>query len=106
MKKDASLLKVAVVTGAGQGIGRAVAHRLSSDGYAVALIDINAETLNVVKKEIESKGGQALALQADLTKMEDVQTVIGRAAEWGPLSILVNNAGRVIISPFMEISEN
>ncbi len=106
MKNDASTLKVAVITGAGQGIGRAVAHRLSSDGYAVALIDINAETLDVVKKEIEDKGGQALALQADLTKMEDVQKVIGRAAEWGPLSILVNNAGRVIISPFLEISEN
>jgi len=106
MKKDASLLKVAVITGAGQGIGRAVAHRLASDGYAVAIIDINAETLEVVKKEIESKGGQALALQADLTKMEDVQNVIGRAAAWGELSILVNNAGRVIISPFLEISEN
>jgi meso-butanediol dehydrogenase/(S,S)-butanediol dehydrogenase/diacetyl reductase len=106
MKKDASLLKVAVITGAGQGIGRAVAHRLASDGYAVAIIDINAETLEVVKKEIESEGGQALALQADLTKMEDVQNVIGRAAAWGELSILVNNAGRVIISPFLEISEN
>jgi meso-butanediol dehydrogenase / (S,S)-butanediol dehydrogenase / diacetyl reductase len=106
MKKDASLLKVAVITGAGQGIGRAVAHRLASDGYAVAIIDINAETLEVVKKEIESEGGQALALQADLTKMEDVQNVIGRAAAWGQLSILVNNAGRVIISPFLEISEN
>lgn len=106
MKKDESLLKVAVITGAGQGIGRAVAHRLASDGYAVAIIDINAETLEVVKKEIESKGGQALALQADLTKMEDVQNVIGRAAAWGQLSILVNNAGRVIISPFLEISEN
>jgi meso-butanediol dehydrogenase/(S,S)-butanediol dehydrogenase/diacetyl reductase len=106
MKKDESLLKVAVITGAGQGIGRAVAHRLASDGYAVAIIDINAETLEVVKKEIESEGGQALALQADLTKMEDVQNVIGRAAAWGELSILVNNAGRVIISPFLEISEN
>jgi meso-butanediol dehydrogenase/(S,S)-butanediol dehydrogenase/diacetyl reductase len=106
MKKDESLLKVAVITGAGQGIGRAVAHRLASDGYAVAIIDINAETLEVVKKEIESKGGQALALQADLTKMEDVQNVISRAAAWGELSILVNNAGRVIISPFLEISEN
>jgi meso-butanediol dehydrogenase/(S,S)-butanediol dehydrogenase/diacetyl reductase len=106
MKKDESLLKVAVITGAGQGIGRAVAHRLASDGYAVAIIDINAETLEVVKKEIESAGGQALALQADLTKMEDVQNVISRAAAWGELCILVNNAGRVIISPFLEISEN
>lgn len=105
MKKDTQL-KVAVVTGAGQGIGRAVAHRLANDGYAVAIIDINADTLETVKKEIESAGGQALALKADLTKMEDVQKVISTAAEWGQLCILVNNAGRVLISPFLEISEN
>src|SRR6185369_1132529 len=69
------------------------------------IVDINADALNAVKKEIEDAGGQALALRADLTKMEDVQNVIARSAEWGPLEVLVNNAGRVIISPFLEINE-
>ncbi|MBI3166909.1 MAG: glucose 1-dehydrogenase [Chloroflexi bacterium] len=97
--------KVAVITGAAQGIGRAIASRLSKDGFAVALVDINTTTLNEVKKEIETQGGQALALQADLTKLDDIQTAINRSAEWGSLSVLVNNAGRVLINPFLDITE-
>lgn len=105
MKSTASALKVAVVTGAAQGIGRAIAHRLSQDGFAIAIVDINADALDGVKKEIEERGGHALALKADLTKLEDIQNVITQSAEWGQLSVLVNNAGRVLISPFLEITE-
>jgi len=96
---------VAVVTGAAQGIGRAIARRLASDGFAVAIVDINAKALDEVKREIESLGAEALALEADLTNLEDVQKAITRSAEWGQLSVLVNNAGRVIITPFLEITE-
>ena len=96
---------VAVVTGAAQGIGRAIARRLASDGFAVAIVDINAKALDEVKREIESLGAEALALAADLTNLEDVQKAITRSAEWGQLSVLVNNAGRVIITPFLEITE-
>lgn len=105
MKSASSTLKVAVVTGAAQGIGRAIAHRLAHDGFAIALVDINADALDGVKKEIEERGGHALALKADLTKLEDIQSVITQSAEWGELSVLVNNAGRVLISPFLEITE-
>jgi acetoin reductase-like protein len=105
MKSISSKLKVAVVTGAAQGIGRAIAHRLAQDGFAIAIADINAVALDGVKKEIEERGGQALALKADLTKLEDIQSVITQSAEWGQLSVLVNNAGRVLISPFLEITE-
>lgn len=105
MKSTASALKVAVVTGAAQGIGRAIAHRLAQDGFAIAIVDINADALDGVKKEIEERGGHALALKADLTKLEDIQSVITQSAEWGQLSVLVNNAGRVLISPFLEITE-
>jgi meso-butanediol dehydrogenase/(S,S)-butanediol dehydrogenase/diacetyl reductase len=97
--------KVAVVTGAGQGIGKAIARRLAQDGFAIAIADINEDTLTSVKKEIENEGGDVLAIQADLTKLEDIQNVISRSAEWGQITVLVNNAGRVIISPFLEISE-
>jgi acetoin reductase-like protein len=105
MNGDSSRSKVAVVTGAGQGIGRAIAHRLARDGFAVAIVDINSAALDEVKKEIEAQGGQALALQADLTRLENIQTIITRSAEWGNLNVLVNNAGRVLISPFLEITE-
>ena len=105
MKSDSSKLQVAIVTGAAQGIGRAIARRLAQDGFAIAIVDINADALEEVKKEIEGLGSQALALKADLTQLEDVQKVITRSAEWGQLTVLVNNAGRVIITPFSEITE-
>lgn len=96
---------VAIVTGAGQGIGKAIARRLAQDGFAIAIADINEDSLTSVKKEIEKEGGEVLAIQADLTKLEAIQNVISRSAEWGQITVLVNNAGRVIISPFLEISE-
>jgi acetoin reductase-like protein len=105
MDSDSSRLKVAIVTGGGQGIGRAIAHRLARDGFAIAIVDINAGSLDEVKKEIEGLGAQALSLQADLTKLYEIQKVIQLAAEWGQLTVLVNNAGRVIITPFLEITE-
>jgi len=105
MKSVPSALKVAIVTGAAQGIGKAIARRLAQDGFAVAIVDINAGALDEVKREIEALGTQVLALTADLTQLEDVQKVVTRAAEWGPLTVLVNNAGRVSITPFLEISE-
>jgi len=97
--------KVAIITGAAQGIGKAIACRLAKDGFAVAIVDINANALDEVKKEVEGQGNEALALQADLTKLEDIQTVVTRSAEWGQLNVLVNNAGRVLITPFLEITE-
>jgi acetoin reductase-like protein len=106
MKSDLTTLQVAIVTGAAQGIGKAIARRLARDGFAVAIVDINTNALDDVKKEIEGLGGQALALTADLTQLKDVQQVITRAAEWGNLTILVNNAGRVSITPFLEITEH
>jgi acetoin reductase-like protein len=105
MKNDSSRSKVAVVTGAGQGIGRAIACRLARDGFAIAIIDINAAALDRVKEEIEDLGTSALALTADLTKLDELQKAIDLSAEWGELSVLVNNAGRVLITPFLEISE-
>jgi len=105
MDSDSSPLKVAIVTGGGQGIGRAIAHRLARDGFAIAIVDINAGSLDEVRREIEGLGAQALSLQADLTKLDEIQNAIRLAADWGHLGALVNNAGRVIITPFLEITE-
>ena len=105
MKSDPSALKVAVVTGAAQGIGRAIALRLGQDGFGVVLVDINRAPLEGVKNEIIQQSGKALALQADLTQLAAIQAVIEQAAQWGDFSVLVNNAGRVITRPFLEVTE-
>jgi NAD(P)-dependent dehydrogenase (short-subunit alcohol dehydrogenase family) len=105
MNSDSPRSGVALVTGAGQGIGRAIAHRLARDGFAIAIADINAGSLDEVKKEIEGLGRQVLPITADLTKVDEIQRVIRLAVEWGQLTVLVNNAGRVIITPFLEITE-
>lgn len=106
MQDDSSESRVAIVTGAGQGIGRAIACRLARDGFAISIVDINAAALDKVKKEIEDLGTSVLAITADLTKLDEIQKVINRSAEWGPLTVLVNNAGRVLITPFLEIAED
>jgi len=105
MNSDSPQLKVAIVTGGGQGIGRAIAHRLARDGFAIAIADVNADALEEVKREIEGLGGQVLPITADLTRLDEIQKVIRLATAWGQLTVLVNNAGRVIITPFLEITE-
>ena len=105
MNGSLSMSKVAIVTGAAQGIGRAIALRLARDGFAVALVDINERALEDVKSELTRQGGEALGLQADLTQLVDIQSVITRVAEWGALTVLVNNAGRLVTRPFLEITE-
>src|SRR5260370_18976639 len=99
-------MKVAIVTGGGQGIGRAIALRLARDGYALAVADINPGALGAVSAEIEAAGGQALALQADLSQVAEVRRVIEQtAAGLGQLDVLVNNAGRLITQSFLDVGE-
>jgi meso-butanediol dehydrogenase / (S,S)-butanediol dehydrogenase / diacetyl reductase len=105
VNNESSRSRVAIVTGAGQGIGRAIACRLARDGFAVAIVDINSAALDTVKKELEDLGTSTLALTADLTKLDEIQNVVNLSAEWGQITVLVNNAGRVFITPFLEITE-
>jgi acetoin reductase-like protein len=100
-------MPVALVTGSGQGIGRAIALRLSRDGYAVALADINPQAIAAVRGEIESAGGRALAMEADLTQVAEIERVVQQAqAGLGGLDVLVNNAGRIITQSFLDVTES
>jgi len=86
--------RVALVTGAGQGIGRAFAHALGEAGAAVAVVDISAAHAEAVAAELQAKRIDALPIIADVTQPDQVQAMVEAVlAHWGRLTIGVNNAG-------------
>jgi NAD(P)-dependent dehydrogenase (short-subunit alcohol dehydrogenase family) len=86
--------KNALVTGAGSGIGRAIATVFAREGARIMASDINEETARQVAAQIEDSGGEARPLRTDTTKEDDVKAAIQATAEaWGSLDIIVNNAG-------------
>ncbi len=87
-------MKVAVVTGAGTGIGRAVALALAGEGYATVLAGRRAEALQEVGDQVAGAGGNALAVPTDVTDPESVRNLFARAADaFGRVDLLFNNAG-------------
>ncbi|MGP8215596.1 MAG: glucose 1-dehydrogenase [Bacteroidia bacterium] len=86
--------KVAVITGAGSGMGKAMALLFAAEGAKVIVSDIKAERVEAVVKEITSAGGTAKGVVTNIAKEEDVKTMINAAiSSYGSLDILVNNAG-------------
>lgn len=86
--------RVALVTGAAQGIGRSIALALAEEGAQVAVGDVNLEKLALVAKEIEAAGGQALSVQLNVADPESVKAAVSQVLErWQKIDILVNNAG-------------
>ena len=100
--------KVAFVTGASRGIGRAIALRLASDGAKVALnFASNSAKAEAVKAEIESSGGEVLLVQGDVANFQTVTELIKRVVdEWGRLDILINNAGITRDNLLLKMSED
>ncbi len=86
--------KIAIVTGAGQGIGKAISLRLANAGADVAILDLNLQSAETVAKEIETMGRHAIPIQVDVSKSENVNAAVRRIlTEFGRIDILVNNAG-------------
>ncbi|WP_027928803.1 beta-ketoacyl-ACP reductase [Amycolatopsis thermoflava] len=86
--------RVAIVTGAGRGIGAAVARKLASDGFAVALLDLNEESVKQGAEDIVAAGGKAIGVALDVSNTEQVEAAVARVAEeLGAPTVLVNNAG-------------
>jgi len=96
--------KRTIVTGAGAGIGRAIALRLSSDGARVALADLDEQAAERVATELEGK--KTLVRQTDVTRAEEVEALVqGVVQAWGGLDVLVNNAGIGVAATAPDTSE-
>ncbi len=86
--------KAALVTGAGSGIGRAIARLFAAEGASVLLAELNEEAGKTVAGEVEAAGGRASFLHTDTSREDDVKDAIAAAVEaWGGLDVLVNNSG-------------
>ena len=92
--------KVAIVTGGGKGIGRAIAFGLAEAGCKVIVAARTESEIQDTAKDITSRGGQAIAKVTDLTRNEDIQELVETAvSEFGRIDILINNAARSFFRP-------
>ncbi len=98
--------KVAIVTGAGQGIGKAVALRLAREGAEIAVAEINRETAEATARELQTFGRRALAHPVNVGCLVEIQSLVDHvAAEFGRIDVLVNVAGVAQTKPFLELTE-
>ena len=98
--------KVALITGAGRGIGRAISLRLAEEGADIAAADLGQADADEVAAEARKRGRGALGIACDVTRADDVQRMVDTTvAELGKIDILVNNAGINVIAPLIETTE-
>lgn len=99
--------KVALVTGAGQGIGRAIALRLARDGADIAIADMNEAKMSDVAAEVRGIGRKATTFKADVSKRDDVYAAIENAEKvLGGFDIMVNNAGIAQVQPIADVTQD
>lgn len=98
--------KVAVVTGSGRGIGKAIATALMNDGAKIVISDINEELCKATTDELTKAGGQVLGVACNVTQTESIEKMVAAVMEkWGRIDVLVNNAGITRDNLFMRMSE-
>ncbi len=98
--------KGVVVTGGGQGIGQAIVFRLTEAGARIMIADVDMKAANKTVDKVSARGGEAKAIQADVSSGEDAKKVMQATVDaFGSLDILVNNAGIFPLVPVMEVTE-
>ncbi|EJL24092.1 SDR family NAD(P)-dependent oxidoreductase [Novosphingobium sp. AP12] len=98
--------RVAIVTGAAAGIGAACSMRLAQDGIAVGVLDLDEARCADTVQAIKDAGGTAIALGADISNREQAAAAVAKCRDaFGPISILVNNAGVTDFTPFEELTD-
>ncbi|HCC60201.1 MAG: hypothetical protein A2402_03920 [Candidatus Staskawiczbacteria bacterium RIFOXYC1_FULL_37_43] len=98
--------KVAIVTGAGKGMGEADSIKLANAGAKVVLVDISKDDCEKVADEIKKNNGEAIVVKCDVSKKSEVENVVKEALyAFGKIDILVNNAGIFPFEPFLEMAE-
>jgi NAD(P)-dependent dehydrogenase (short-subunit alcohol dehydrogenase family) len=99
--------KVALVTGAARGIGKAIASRLSADGARVVISDIDLPAAQTTAAELEKTGRGAIAVRANVADKTEVEAMVKRAVEeFGKIDILVNNAGMSVFGASVDLEES
>ena len=98
--------QVALITGAGQGVGQGIAYALAGEGARIAVIGRTRSKLDVTVAEIQRRGGTAIAVEADIKRAEQLGSAVEQVvAALGGIDILVNNAQEVPIAPLLALSE-
>ncbi len=98
--------RVALVTGGAQGIGKGIATTLGEQGFRVAVADLNLGIAEETAKEISAAGGEAIAVQVDVTSRDSVQAAVAEIeSALGPIEVVVNNAGWDDFMPFVKTNE-
>jgi 2-hydroxycyclohexanecarboxyl-CoA dehydrogenase len=98
--------KVALITGAAAGIGAESGRRLAQDGVAIGVLDLDEARCADTVKSIVAAGGKAIALGADVSRRDQVESAVKKCREaLGPVTIVVNNAGVTDFTPFEEVTE-
>jgi len=99
--------KIAIVTGAGQGIGQGIALALAKEGASIVVAGRTAEKLNTTAREIETVGGRALPILADVTEATDIQRIVACTLDtFGGIDILVNNAQVAPLGTLLTVEES
>ncbi len=99
--------KVALISGGATGMGGAASALFAAEGAKVAIVDRNLAQAQARVAEITAAGGQAIAIAADVSNAAQVQAAVAQAtAAFGPITVLFNHAGSIIIKPFLETTED